>query len=382
MESKRKRYRAQIEPNLEKNVVQAAVALVENPAIELDYVAFSKESVNRLTFKATPDQRMIAGPVLVPDMNIYRNKKDSEGNIIEEFDVYFTKEDVVNFAKHFFKNSSATATNVEHSATKAPSFIIESWFVRDSANDNSAKWGFSNLPEGTLFQVQFVEDEQFWQDYQKTGKLKGFSIEAYTDLALSQIRTTQTNEKTMISTFKKLAFAEAKTKDGWNIVTKDPNVGLDVNAEVIAVDPADGQTYEITDGDYVLEDGRTVCVTGGVITEVKEAVAAAEDTTTETPAATDVQAAMDAMKAEILDAIQKLTDRVAILETAKPADDTEMKETKEALAKVTETVQKLSKAPGAASITLSTETKVDPLKKVAFETQVDTISKIRESLKK
>ena len=55
--------------------------------------------------------------------------------------------------------------------------IIESWIVEDSMIDKSVLYGLKNVPVGTWMISVKVEDKQFWDEYVKTNKVRGFSIE-------------------------------------------------------------------------------------------------------------------------------------------------------------------------------------------------------------
>ena len=64
-----------------------AISLVENPAIESDFIYFDKEAVQ---FAAVDtEQQMLIGPILIPDKNIVR--VDGEG---QPYHVFFTKDTV------------------------------------------------------------------------------------------------------------------------------------------------------------------------------------------------------------------------------------------------------------------------------------------------
>ena len=58
------------------------ISLVEEPAIEVDYVAFDKDKETKPNLKFIEDKQnekyMILGPALIPDKNIYRNYDGDE----------------------------------------------------------------------------------------------------------------------------------------------------------------------------------------------------------------------------------------------------------------------------------------------------------------
>ena len=56
--------------------------------------------------------------------------------------------------------------------------LVESWIVEDKVHDKSVKYGM-DLPLGTWVGAVKVNNEQIWEEFVKTGKVKGFSIEVY-----------------------------------------------------------------------------------------------------------------------------------------------------------------------------------------------------------
>ena len=53
--------------------------------------------------------------------------------------------------------------------------LVESW-IKDGALDKSNNYGL-NLPKGSWVGMFKIDDPKIWNDYVKTGKVKGFSIE-------------------------------------------------------------------------------------------------------------------------------------------------------------------------------------------------------------
>ena len=56
--------------------------------------------------------------------------------------------------------------------------LVESWLVEDKVHDKSVKYGM-DLPLGTWVGAVKVNNDQIWNEFVKTGKVKGFSIEGY-----------------------------------------------------------------------------------------------------------------------------------------------------------------------------------------------------------
>jgi hypothetical protein len=67
---------------------------------------------------------------------------------------------------------------LEHNSKIEGLTLVESWLVEDKQNDKSNMFGM-DLPLGSWVGAIKVENDEIWNDYVKTGKVKGFSIEGY-----------------------------------------------------------------------------------------------------------------------------------------------------------------------------------------------------------
>jgi len=99
-----------------------AISIVENPAIEEDFVALKSDEVKLA--EISKDKKILMGALLIPNKPIYRNNGE------------------------------------------------------DDVHDKSRKYGM-NVPVGTWMGAVKVNNDEVWNDYVKTGKVKGFSIEGY-----------------------------------------------------------------------------------------------------------------------------------------------------------------------------------------------------------
>ena len=160
-----KLYELQIEDN-EDEVF--AISLVESPAIESDFIYFDKEKTQ---FAAVDtEKKMLIGPILIPDKNILRI--DGEG---QPYHVFFTKDTVAKIAQNYLRKKYTDKATLEHDKTIKGVDLVESW-VKTGKLDKSNNFGL-NVPEGTWMGIFKITDDNIWNDYVKTGKVKGFSIE-------------------------------------------------------------------------------------------------------------------------------------------------------------------------------------------------------------
>jgi len=146
-----------------------AISLVESPAIESDFFYFNKEEL--LFAKMDNEQRLLIGAVLIPDKKILR--VDGEGN---PYQVFFTKETVKKLAQNYLMKKYTDSATLEHDKKIKGVHLVESW-IKDGKLDKSNNYGLS-VPEGTWMGMFKVTDDTIWNDYVKTGKVKGFSVEA------------------------------------------------------------------------------------------------------------------------------------------------------------------------------------------------------------
>jgi len=145
-----------------------AISLVEAPAIDENWVTLSEQ----LLFKAQDqERRIVMGPALIPDKPIYRRKGE------DEFHIFFSKETVRKSMELYFKNGRQNSATVEHEVGIASTTVVESWII-EGEQDKSKLYGF-DLPVGTWMVSMKIESEPIWDEWVKTGRLKGFSIEGY-----------------------------------------------------------------------------------------------------------------------------------------------------------------------------------------------------------
>ena len=147
-----------------------AVSLVEDPAIESNFIALSKQ---KSSIKLENEKRLLIGAALVPNKPIYRNVN---GN---EFYVSFDETTIEKLAQDFLANDYQHNITVDHQEDANDIVIVESW-IKTSENDKSVSYGL-NEPIGTWFIGMKVNNDEIWQRI-KDGFYKGFSIEAVVGL--------------------------------------------------------------------------------------------------------------------------------------------------------------------------------------------------------
>ena len=147
-----------------------AVSVVENPAIEENFIALKKHEVELK--EVDTEKRILMGAALIPNKQIYRKNKD------KEFYIYFSEDTVRQASELFLMRSNQNNATLEHDKKMLEGMsVVESWIIEDEKLDKSVKYGFS-LPKGTWVISMKVNNDEIWNKV-KAGEVKGFSIEGY-----------------------------------------------------------------------------------------------------------------------------------------------------------------------------------------------------------
>jgi hypothetical protein len=288
-----------------------ATALVENPAIQRNWMAFKEHK--DFKFKThNEDKRILAGALMVADFPMYRNMNG------KEFFVKFSSETIEQLADRMVLNNKLTAFNFEHDAKKELADMhIQQFFIINTELGVNTPIGFEELPNGSLFAFVKVNNEQVWNDYVKTGIVKGFSIEG--NFATKEEFSEQQiiNELEQINKINNMSDAlkklneladklKAKFSEGYTEKEEEKKEEEVKMAEATLTDGTkvmyEGELAEGTivlledgsaapDGEHTFEDGTVISIEGGQVVAVAKPMTEQEM------------------------AIQKLTEMVTKLET-------------------------------------------------------------------
>ena len=159
-----------------------ALSFVDFPAIEVDFVHLNKTKYIKMA--SNEERRMVYGPVMIPDQLIYRRDDDTG----EEYYITFPKETIREVAFRMMKQGMQGNHTAMHAVSVGGCNIVETW-IKESEMDKSIELGFTELPVGTWFVGDHVENDAVWNEV-KDGTFKGFSIEAmFKDIGVDMIQT-------------------------------------------------------------------------------------------------------------------------------------------------------------------------------------------------
>lgn len=147
-----------------------AISIVESPAIEEDFIALKSQDVKLA--EVDKEKRILLGALLIPNKPIFRRNEK------EEYYVYFSKDTIRQASQLYLTKGNQNNATLEHQHSINGLSLVESWIVEDTEKDKSKLYNL-NVPVGTWVGAVKVNNEEVWNDYVKTGKVKGFSIEGY-----------------------------------------------------------------------------------------------------------------------------------------------------------------------------------------------------------
>ena len=342
-------YKIKVNPEDESGVY--AVSLVDEPAIEENWIKLSKQV--EMSFSVDKDKQLLYGPMLIPNKMIYR--RDENGY---EYNIMFEKETIELIAEKFNKNKLNDQFNFQHSDVKVQAFLKENWLTENP--DKSQKYGY-DLPEGTWFGAVKVEDEDFWKNKVKGEEVKGFSVEILAGAELVELSINNKNKNT--KKMEKTKLANVMRTDGVAVYYEgDFVVGVEVFLDEEMTQPA-------PEGEHELEGGLKIVVTEGKVSEIIEV----EEEVVDEPVSEELETEETTEELEtenvetepsfderVLAIVQPLLDSVITQNSEIMNKITEMeaniaKEREEEMSELKSQVEKLSKMAGDVSITKKTD---------------------------
>lgn len=159
-----------IDDNNEDTGIEA-ISVVSAPAIESNFVALKNHEVRFA--EVNKEKRLLLGAALIPNKPIYRRQGD------KEYYVYFSENTIRKAAEFYLMRGNQANATLEHQTELKDLVVVESWIVENPEMDKSKLYGLEGINKGTWVVSMKVNNDEIWNDYVKTGKVKGFSIEGF-----------------------------------------------------------------------------------------------------------------------------------------------------------------------------------------------------------
>lgn len=148
-----------------------AVGLVENPAIERKWMAFSKE---KALFNVVSEEKMVlAGPLMVADLPMERMAADGS-----KYYVSFPAKSILNIVRKLKERHIKLSFNYDHNRNNVASsaYLLNDFIISEQMGILTPK-GHDKLSDGSWFGVVQFQDKGEYEEAKKTRT--GFSIEGY-----------------------------------------------------------------------------------------------------------------------------------------------------------------------------------------------------------
>lgn len=250
-----------------------AISLVNAPATGEHYIAMAKQDKIVKFAKVDEDQRILMGLVLQPDQLIYR--VDENG---DEFEMFFSAETIKDFSQNFFQSGFQLNSKLEHDETIENVTFVESWLVADPKKDKSAAYGLS-YPVGSWLVSMKVDNDDIWNNYIKTGELKGFSIDGMVELEevnfKSNIQMSKSNKNILALLKQIISGAEQEVEVTLGSV-KSGELDIQFEGETLEVGTAvfliadESEKVQLADGTYKIDDAGEIVVKDGLVESMSE----------------------------------------------------------------------------------------------------------------
>jgi len=149
----------------------SAISLVDSPAVESDFLKFSKDKI-KLNFKIeNEEKRLVTGVVMRCDYPIYRI-----GVSGYEYYIIFNKETIIKMTEKMLKDNTFNNINLEHNDKRFVEGVnLRELFIKDTDKGINPK-GFEDITNGSLFATYHVTNDEIWDEI-KNGTFNGFSLE-------------------------------------------------------------------------------------------------------------------------------------------------------------------------------------------------------------
>ena len=256
-----------------------AISLVNAPATEETFIAMAKQEKIVKFAKVDEEQRILMGLVLQPEQLIYR--VDEDGN---EFEMFFSAETIKDFSQNFFQSGFQLNSKLEHDEPIEGVTFVESWLVENPKIDKSAAFGLE-YPKGSWLVSMKVDNDDIWNNYIKTGELKGFSIDGMVELEevnfKSNIQMSKSN-KNILALLKQIVSGAEQEVEVTLGSVKSGELDIQFDGETLEVGAPvfliadESEKVSLADGSYKIDEGGEIVVKDGLVESMSEAEAEEE----------------------------------------------------------------------------------------------------------
>ena len=154
-----------------------AISLVEDPAVERDFICFNKDQ-KPMQFKVEDElEHKVTGVAIWANKEIYRYDPT-----FGEYYVVFTPETIDQIVHKYAKQGLNNLVDLQHDGEMISGVTMVEYYIKDTKKGINPA-GFEDVDDGSLFVTYKIEDDKLWQEIiSPDSEFKGFSIEIYADI--------------------------------------------------------------------------------------------------------------------------------------------------------------------------------------------------------
>lgn len=151
------------------------ISLVDEPAVESDFVCFAKDAGKQLFALSDSAERLITGCLMKADTLIYRNDNGFQYYIV------FSKETIKKMAQKMLSDGSFKNIDTQHNGELLPqgALTLTELYIKDS--NKGIDPNFVDIPDGSLMTTFKVNSNDIWNECLNGDFLNGFSLEGFFD---------------------------------------------------------------------------------------------------------------------------------------------------------------------------------------------------------
>lgn len=242
----------------------SAMSLVDDPAMSIDMVCFSKEQNMKFSIQDETQHNILTCLVRV-DFPILRVTDQGD-----PYYIVFNKETAKVLCQRLMKDGMQQNISLNHNGKLIQGIQLQEVFIKDTEKGISPV-GFEEAADGSLMGVYHIEDDQLWNDCIE-GRFKGISIESL--LGIEEFKK-KCNKKTKKNSMSKIKEVLKRLLMEFNSLSTniaelywEEDTELMVGYKVFVEDES-GNKVPAMDGEYISDENK-IKVAGGVVTEIEK----------------------------------------------------------------------------------------------------------------
>lgn len=258
-------YKATV-PNEETGMF--AISLVDDPAVECDFMYFNDEKKPMLFSVQDEEKRIVRGVIMECDKLIYRRTPDGF-----EYYITFDEPTIRIMAQKYLADGFQNNVDTMHDGNLVNGVELVQWFISDKENGVNPA-GFENVNDHSLFAEFHVLNDEIWGAI-KDGTFRGFSLAGFFEPVEVQLQNNKKSNTKEMSKLEKIRTALQNILAQFARISTDKALieydgdELEVGMAVHGIDE-EGNSYELENGEYTIEEGTIYVIEDGKVAEIRE----------------------------------------------------------------------------------------------------------------